>query len=299
MFSDPAPAPDTLDIDENHPVAHRISALSEPRLFLLRRAWDQKKKKLKTVITVDEARKLHNFFSLSAADGGRRVVIVDTADEMNTGSANALLKMLEEPPALTTLFLISHKPTGLLPTIRSRCRELRCHPLDPDQMGQALARSGIPLPEDTAALAELADGSVGEAIRLINLGGLEQYRELAGLVGTMPNLDRPRARRLAQSMVGATAATRYEMLLGLIDLFLARTARTGIKGPPAVNAAPNEAALLSRLCPGPAAARQWAELHQTLGARTRHGVSVNLDPASLILDTVFRINALAGNTATG
>ena len=105
MFGDTA-KPTSLDVSGDHPVAHRLLALSEPRLFLLRRAWDDKTKKLKSVITVDEARKLRNFFALSAADGGRRVVIVDTADEMNPNAANALLKLLEEPPERTTMFHI-------------------------------------------------------------------------------------------------------------------------------------------------------------------------------------------------
>ncbi len=71
-----APKPDTLDIPADHPVAHHIHAMAEPRLFLLRRPWDGKTAKLKTVITVEEVRKLHPFFGMSAADGGRRVVIV-------------------------------------------------------------------------------------------------------------------------------------------------------------------------------------------------------------------------------
>ena len=78
---------------------------------------------------VDDIRKLNRFFGLSATDGGRRVVIVDAADDMNVSAANALLKMLEEPPARTTMLLISHQPSRLLPTIRSRCRTLRLSPL--------------------------------------------------------------------------------------------------------------------------------------------------------------------------
>src|SRR5690606_7707449 len=95
---------------------------SEGRLFVLRRAWDDDRKRLKTVITVDEVRKLGSFLHLSAPDGGRRAVIVDPADEMNPQAANALLKMLEEPPPGVTFLLVSHAPSRLLPTIRSRCR---------------------------------------------------------------------------------------------------------------------------------------------------------------------------------
>jgi len=103
----------TLDIQSDHPVAIRIAALSEPRLFLLRRGWDEKTERLKTVITVDEVRRLKGFFSLTAADGGRRVVIVDAADEMNNSAANALLKVLEEPPD-GAVFLARTARTGAL-----------------------------------------------------------------------------------------------------------------------------------------------------------------------------------------
>ena len=118
--------PRSLDVSGDLPVNARINALSEPRLCLIRRPWDAKSERLRAEITVDEVRKLRSFFGLSAPDGGHRVVIVDCADEMNVNAANALLKVLEEPPVNTTLFLISHQPTRLLPTIRSRCRTLRC-----------------------------------------------------------------------------------------------------------------------------------------------------------------------------
>lgn len=296
MFGDATP-PSSLDVSDDHPVAHRMLALSEPRLFLLRRAWDEKTKKLKSVITVDEARKLRNFFALSAADGGRRVVIVDTADEMNPNAANALLKLLEEPPERTTMFLISHQPSRLLPTIRSRCRELRCHPLAPDDMATALTNSGAEASQTPTQLAALAAGSVGEAMRLTNLAGIQTYQEIIGLFSGLPQLDRSRALRLGESVVGRGKEQQYDLLLGLMDLFLARTARTGAGGVPAVEAANGEAALMTRLSPNQHASRQWAALQQSLGARARHGKAVNLDPAALILDMVLKINETATKLA--
>lgn len=296
MFGDEA-KPTSLDVSDDHPVAHRLLALSEPRLFLLRRAWDEKTKKLKSVITVDEARKLKSFFSLSSADGGRRVVIVDAADEMNPNAANALLKLLEEPPERTTMFLISHQPSRLLPTIRSRCRELRCATLSPDDMATALNTAGAEIPESATALATVSGGSVGEALRLINLDGLQTYQEIINLFSTLPRLDKSRALRLAESVVGKAKEDRYDLLLGLMDLFLARIARAGAAGAPDSQAADNEIALLTRLAPTPYAGRIWAQLQQELGARSRHGKGVNLDPAALILDMVFKIDATAAKTA--
>lgn len=298
LFGDAPPPPDSLDIPAEHPVAHRVAALSDPGLFLLRRAWDDKAKppRLKTVITVDEVRRLKNFFSLSATDGGRRVVIVDSADEMNPNAANALLKLLEEPPANATLLLISHQPSRLLPTIRSRCRMLRLHTLDPGQMAEALATAGAAT-DNAQALAALSAGSVGEAIRLTNLDGLTLYAEIVALLADLPRLDRPRAIKLADSATGRANEPRFDLILRLFDLFLARTARSGVAGPPASEAAPGEAALMARLCPDAQAARVWAEAADTLGARARHGRAVNLDPAALILDMVLRIDETAATLA--
>jgi DNA polymerase-3 subunit delta' len=132
MFAPPAPA--SLDIAPDHPVARRLLALSEPRLFLLRRPYDDKTERLKNDITVDEVRRMKSFFALSAADGGRRVAIVDCLDEMNPSAANALLKLLEEPPAGVTFFLITHQPARLCPPSAraaascalARCRQMIC-----------------------------------------------------------------------------------------------------------------------------------------------------------------------------
>jgi DNA polymerase-3 subunit delta' len=152
-------------VSPEHPVARRILALSEPGLFLLRRGPNDKGDRLAQDIRVAQVRKMANFFALSSADGGRRVVIVDAADELNTQAANALLKMLEEPPARTVMLLVAHQPSGLLPTIRSRCRMLRLLPLGPGDMRLALDQAGIAPGADPAVLAELSAGSVGAAVR--------------------------------------------------------------------------------------------------------------------------------------
>lgn len=293
MFAPPPPT--TLDIDPDHPVMHRTMALSEPRLFLLRRPWDEKSERLRQEITVDEVRRLKHFFELSATDGGRRVVIVDAADEMNTSAANALLKLLEEPPADTTLLLIAHQPSRLLPTILSRCRRLRCRTLEPDEIARALAQAGIDPGEDAAPLAALSEGSVGAALRLITMDGLQLYADLVAALAD-PN-DRPRALKLADGVTGRQNADRFALLIELFDLFLARAARTGTLGPPLPEAAKGEAELLARLSANSHASRRWAELAQDLGARARHGRAVNLDPASLILDMVLKVHETAAKLA--
>lgn len=294
LFGAPPP-PASLDTDPDDPLNHRLRALSEPGLFLLRRGPTDKGDRLSNDIRVDMVRKLAGFLHLSASDGGRRVVIVDAADELNMQAANALLKMLEEPPARCSFLMISHQPTGLLPTIRSRCRALSLAPLGPADMTRALEQAGTSLPQDSAALTELSGGSVGEAIRLISQGGLEIYAELVALFARLPDLDRPRALRLADAAAARGAADRLGLIMGLTDLFLARLARSGAtRQPPRIEAAPGEAALMARLAPDPLRARAWADAAQTISARAQHGRTVNLDPAALVLDTVFRIQKTAG-----
>ncbi|KAJ55912.1 DNA polymerase III subunit delta' [Actibacterium mucosum KCTC 23349] len=293
LFGAP-PAPTSLEVDPDHPVATRLRALSEPNLFLLRRAWREKPSpaRLQTVITVDEVRRLKEFFALSAAGGGRRVVIADAADEMNVNAANALLKLLEEPPENATIFLIVHQPARLLPTIRSRCRELRLSPLAPGDMAQAMQSAGTET-DDSAALATLAAGSVGEAIRLTHQDGLKHYAGLLQLLNSMPNVDRPAALALANSCAGKANEARYDLTLRLLDLLLTRLARAGAGQPPEVEAAQGEIQIFARLCPDIPAARKWAQGATEINARLGHGRAVNLDPSTLILDTVLRMNEMA------
>jgi DNA polymerase III subunit delta' len=272
--------------------------LAEPRHFLLRRGSNDKETALSQVISVDEVRKMKSFFALSAADGGRRTAIVDSLDEMNPNAANALLKLLEEPPANVTLFLIAHQPARLLPTIRSRCRELRLMPLGAQDLSDALTQAGAELaPEDRTALAELSGGSVGEAFRLTNLDGLKLYAALVRLFATLPQLDRPQALAMAELAGARGAAETFDLVITLIDLFLARLARVGATGQTPPDAAPHESQLLHRLSPHPLAALGWAELAQTLSSRARRGKAVNLDPAALLLDTLLRIDETAGSFA--
>ena len=307
MFGAPEP-PATLDVPGDHPVARRVAAGSEPLLQVIRRGGagstdnDREKNfaagKFSKVIRVEDARPLRKFFALSSADGGRRVVIIDAADEMNPNAANAILKLLEEPPARTVLLLVSHQPSSLLPTIRSRCRELRLGALPPEEIGAALAQAEIDTPGDATALAELSGGSVGEAVRLVTLDGLKLYAELIGLIGTLPRLDAARAQALADTAAARGGEERRALLIHLVDLALSRLARTGATGRvPAVEAAPGEAEIMARLAPSAVSGRGWAQAAEEIGQRLRHGEAVNLDPAALILDTVFKLQSIAGGVA--
>lgn len=298
LFGAPPP-PETLDIDPEHPVARRMRQLAEPRLFLVRRGLNNTETGLSAVLRVEEVRGLKGFLNLSAADGGRRAVIIDCADEMNANAANAVLKILEEPPQGVSFFLISHQPFRLLPTIRSRCRELRLSPIGPDDLAAALSQAGAETSADEAGpLAELAGGSVGEAFRLTNLDGLAIYGQIVGLVASLPKLDRSRALALAESGAGRGAEARFDLIVTLIDLFLTRLARAAALRQLPPEAAKGEAEVITRLADHPLAAQRWADLAQSLSQRARRGKAVNLDPAALLMDMVLELEKTAASLAS-
>ena len=284
------PLTTSLFVPADHPVASRIRAGSEPGLCILRRPVDDKTSKLKTVIPVDTVRELRRFFNLSAGGNGRRVVIVDCTDEMNANAANALLKVLEEPPQDAVLLLVTHQPSQILPTIRSRCRTLACTPLSPEDLQHAFAQA---LPEQTfdPGLTALVAGSVGQAAKLSLTGGADTYGAIVSLCQGLPQLDRSALLKLANS-TGRASDGKLEQLLDLLDLFLARLARAGVS-PPVQEAARGEAEVFARLCPGPAAARIWADAQLELSQRAWQGKTANLDPSSLILDMGLKIEETA------
>lgn len=281
---------ETLTVDPDHPVARRVLALSEPRLHLVRRTTDEKTGRLRAQIVVEDIRRLLAFFHMSAAEGGRRIAIIDAADEMNTSAANALLKMLEEPPSGAVILLISHQPARLLPTIRSRCRELRLLPLSPEDLGRALR--DLHVDDDAEKLAALAGGSVGEALRLSGQDGLALYQQIVDLFAGQPMMDRPAAAKLADKAGARPGAEGdpFDLTVTLLDRFLSRMARSGLLGAPLPQAAKGEAELLSRLCPDAHAARAWATAQAELSARARTGKAVNLDASALVMDMLLTLS---------
>lgn len=284
----------SLSIDPNNPIARRIDALSEPNMFLVRRPWDEKTKRLKSAITVDEIRKLKNFFMLSATDGGWRIAIIDAADEMNVAASNALLKILEEPPNKVLLILVCHQSSRLLPTIRSRCRTLRCNKLDPENLQNALAPTEFEVGADARAISILADGSVGESIDLITNNGVEIYQNIVKSISSGARVDRAIALKLANACVGKTAEQTYALTTKLIHYFIARLAKYGAMQPnDFTEAATGEAQILSNLSPNANTARKWANISQELSTRVTHAKAVNLDPSSVILDMFLKIEETA------
>ena len=280
----------SLDMSPDDPISRRIESLAEPRFALIRRPYDVDKKKLKTQITVDEIRKLKSFFQLSSADGGWRVAIIDAADELNGAAANALLKILEEPPERSLILLIAHQPGRLLPTILSRCSRLPCADLSEEDMTHALQDQGLSVGANPHHLFELADGSVGRAVDFLNNEGLELYHSIAKIFETLPSLDRAAVLQLAERATGPANANRYDMMLTLLRTYLARLAKFAALQPSSMTeAAPHEARNFARLGPSPKTAQTIAETLNELEGKSEHARLVNLDPSSVILDMFLTI----------
>ena len=298
LFGDAPDLAISLDISPDHPVSRRILAQSEPGILGITRGYDEKRKKFRQAISVDDVRTVKSFFSMSSSDGGKRVVIIDCAEDMNASAANAVLKVLEEPPRETYLFLISHQPAQLLPTIRSRCRTIDLRPLNDTHFFEALNAAGIDTEslgdEEKRHLINLSNGSVGEAIRYINLNGLQYYEMILDILGSFPDLNTSKTSALADSLSGAAKAREFDVFLSVLDKVLHRLARHSLDMSELLSrATEKETAVFSELCKTPAAARHWADAAQSVSDRTRHGQAVNLDPAALILDTFLKLETCA------
>ncbi|NGN39956.1 DNA polymerase III subunit delta' [Mesorhizobium sp. CGMCC 1.15528] len=191
----------------------QIATGAHPAILHLTRPLNDKTKNFKTVLTVDEIRKVNRFLSMTSHDGGYRVVIVDPADDMNTNAANALLKNLEEPPSRTVFILIVHSPGSLLPTIRSRCQTVRLSPLTPQDLMEVLASAESPPPDGEqarAALAERAGGSARAAILLTQYGGLE-IAEAIDTLADAQGLEVGAAHKLADVVAARDQAIRFDI----------------------------------------------------------------------------------------
>ncbi len=225
------PPPDSLYVAPDLPVFRRAAAGGNADLLTVERGWDEKKGRLRTEIIVDDVRAVGAFLGLTAAEGGWRVVVIDSADEMNRNAANAVLKVLEEPPRRAVLLLVSHVPGRLLPTIRSRCRRLVLKPLADDVVVSLVAkhRPGLGA-EDAAELARLSEGSVGRALALAADGGLELYRDLVDLLETLPGLDVAGVHAFGDRVAKPGADDAFRVVGDLLRWWLGRLIRFGARG---------------------------------------------------------------------
>lgn len=274
------PADPPLALDPAHPVFRRVGAGSHADLHVIQREWNQKTRRMSSVLTVEQVRGIGRFLHLSAGEGAYRVVVVDPADELQYPQAsNALLKLLEEPPPGAMLFLVSHAPGALLPTIRSRCRLLRLSAPDPAETDAWLARMRPGAAASAIARARaLAGGAPGAALARLDAQEGEAFDAQAAVwqvLGALPRGDRAAGQALAQRLGRAGAEEEFADFFAAFDATLARLCAAMAQGN-ATRLPPEEQRLLARLQPMRPLG-EWAAAWEKARQSARLAATYNLD----------------------
>lgn len=300
-----AAAGEGLYLDPNHPVFRRVAGGGHADLFTAEPGIDEKKGTRRTEIVVDDVRGVGHFLSLTPAEGGWRVVVVDSADDMNRNAANAILKVLEEPPAKALLLLVSHNPGALLPTIRSRCQRLALQPLAEADAARVVGKLSPSLSAAEALeLARLAEGSPGRALELADEDGLAVQRELDELLGALPDLDGVALQRFGDRVGRPGAEAAFRIASEILRRWLGRLAARAVTGragespranqQPAVAAAltETESAALARMVEGGDPGR-WLDARDRIDGLLARVEGLNLDRKTAVMTALFQVRAAA------
>jgi DNA polymerase-3 subunit delta' len=260
-----------LETPDEHPMVRLIEAGSHPDMRWLERLENEKTGNLARNISVDQVRELGEFLTLTPALSPWRVAVIDTVDELEASGANAVLKILEEPPANTIFFLVSHAPGRLLPTIRSRCRRLDFQALEDDVMTSILETHAPDLtPAERQKIVAMSFGSAGRALAFAELG-LAKLEDAALAIIRQGDPTNARRSELSSELGKKAAADRYAAFLDLAPSLIAREAR-------ALDGAHRERALDA-----------YAKARELAASAPR----VSLDPAA----TVFQLGGILAEVA--
>ncbi len=285
-----------LAVDAESGVFRRVASGGHADLLTVERAYDPRRRRLRSDIIVEDTRAIASFFRLTAAEEGWRIVIVDGAEEMNRNAANALLKILEEPPRRGLLLLISHSPGRLLPTVRSRCRRFPLAALSPPLVLKLLEQYRPELARlEAEALAGLAEGSIGRAIELADAGGLALYRSVLSILGQAPRIAVAELYAFADKLVRPDAEEAYRASQELMSQLLARIALRAAGRPfkPEELIVREEGEVMQRLaaCADPA---RWADLRDRIDRSFANTDQLNLDRKQAVLGAFFALEEMAG-----
>jgi DNA polymerase III subunit delta' len=215
----------SLAVAAEHPVARRIAAQAQPDLLVLERTVGETGK-MRQDIAVDDVRRSVAFFGSTAGEGGWRIAIIDAVDELNRNGANALLKILEEPPRRALLLLVSHAEGTVLPTIRSRSRLLRLRPLSVADVARAAA-AGLGREADdpeVQSAAAIAEGSVARALALLDGSALALRQQVTDLLTNLPKVD-PRALHALGDALAGTDARPLSAFVDAVNTWLSAQLR--------------------------------------------------------------------------
>lgn len=284
---------DSLEVERDAPGRSLVDARSHPDLFHLRRTLNPDTGRIRAEIAVDDVRDLGAFMHMTPAMGDWRVAIVDSADEMNRNSANAVLKILEEPPPKAVLLIVAHAPGRLLPTILSRCRRLPLHALSDERVSDLLAVYAPQLAEaERAALARLAEGSIGRALDLAAAGSLQLYGEMVEILAGLPELDMARLHGFAERFArrGEEANADWRALNFLLDGWWKRLARQAALGRDANAAREVEGDVAARLLAA-ASLDRWDDAWEKVAHLLSRADAVNLDRKQTVLGSFLALQS--------
>jgi DNA polymerase-3 subunit delta' len=213
-------------LGEGEDVFGRLMAGSHSDLMVIQPLFDEKKEEFAKEISVEQTRGIAQFFSMTAGEGGWRIVIIDGADSMNMQASNAILKILEEPPPNAILILVAHRAGKLLATIRSRCRTLKIMPPDEEDF-MTIMRRHLPESdrEEILKLGEITDHSPGLALQLHKLGALELYEQLELIFDELPGVPHERVFAIAEQVASGKQHQNFQIFTRLVLHLLAKRAR--------------------------------------------------------------------------
>lgn len=274
-------------INSEHKAARLITAQSHPDLLSIARPFDEKTGVQKTMIPVDEARKLAPFLSLTSSYGSGRMVIIDEAHTLNRNGQNAILKMIEEPPTGAFVILTATSTAMMLPTIRSRCRVVNMDPLKDNEISTVLARQSIDIPPDvdTARLYAMANGSVGHAIKLLESEALPLFDELLIILSALPKMDLPCIHKMADKMSRKADVDKFDAVSQMLIDTLQNTVRATAAG------RPDPVGLAERIAPNGdlhKALKVWESVKQTFAM----GQSGNLDKKLTFINAISEMSKM-------
>src|SRR5690606_25989069 len=283
-----------LHVPSTDRVFRWVQAQAHPDLLVVRREPHSKSGHLPTEITIDTVRRIPHFFSRSAAEGGWRVCIIDAVDELNRNAANAILKVLEEPPRRSLLLLVAHHPERILGTIRSRCSRLNLQPLDPRHVVSVVGELAGAEAASDSELISLADGSIGRALAHVRGSAWSLFKEVREIVLSLPELDVPRVHALASTLAARGREDDLRQFTDLLTDWMALLIRSRSAGQEEL-LEPGDREIARRLIPDPPHA--WVDAWDRLVQTVRQANALNLDRKQLVLNAIFMLERTARVTA--
>lgn len=261
--------------DPGHPVFRRVASGGHPNILHLRVPYDDKTKRFKTQLTVEEVRRSVGFFGTTAGESGWRIAVVDSADDMTISAANALLKILEEPPEKTLFFILSSQPGRLLPTIRSRCQKLEFDRLDATDLFRALDAASIQPIGDVSTLephSALLNGSVRRGFQFLENNMSVLVENFHALMDMKPSYDMSALHGFADQVAARGSDEKYDFFIHLIEDFASNLIRRD---------QPNEALV--------SVAEVWEKMRERIDLEAR----MNLDRKQTVLALFHDVGTLS------